>query len=129
MRRLKIVSITLLLGLFMMNCASVKNASEIDKLSSAIKGEWKIEYTECCGRTSATNYGGNASIRFNVKKSTYTIYEGEVVISKGSYTLEKGEIGTMIKMDERFPAIIYIEEGKLYVDRGYMDLERKVYTR
>lgn len=115
--------------MLIMSCATVKNATEVEELSSAIKGEWKIEYKVCCGRTASTTYGGNTSIRFNVKKSTYVIFEGDVVKEKGSYSIFKDEIGSMIKMDESFPAIIRIEDGMLYIDRSYMDLERKVYSK
>lgn len=129
MRRLNFVLTAILSGWVMMSCSTVKNATEQNELSKALQGEWMIDHEICCGRNSSVSYGGNSSIKFNTKKSTYTIFNGNHAIQKGSYSLSKGEIGTMIKMDESFPAIIRIEEGMLYIDRSYMDLERKVYSK
>lgn len=129
MRKLKNLSFLLGLAMLMMSCATVKNATEVEELSTAIKGEWKIEYEECCGRTSSTTYGGSSSIRFNVKKSTYTIYDGDVEKENGTYSIFKGERGAMINLGEKHPAFLYIEDGKLHIDRGYMDLDKKVYTK
>lgn len=129
MKRLKFTLAILFVGFLSMNCAKVKNARDLDVLSKAIKGQWNINYKECCGRTSSITYGGKESIRFNVKKSIYTLYEGDSIVSTGKYTMETTEIGTMIKMENSFSAIVRIEDGNLLIDRSYMDLERKVYSK
>lgn len=101
----------------------------MDELTSAIQGKWDIKYEVCCGRTSATTYGGNKSIRFNTKKKNYTIYQQRAVKSKGNYTLKPSRMGTLIQLEDRSPAIIRITDGLLFIDWSYMDLEREVYTK
>lgn len=121
--------IIFLLGLFSLHCKSTKDVRNSDEIASAIKGEWKIDHEVCCGRNAKTTYGGNKSIHFNTKKSTYTIYDGDKIEQQGNYTLESQEMGTMIKLKEGYPAIIRITEGKLFIDWSYMDLRREVYKR
>ena len=112
------------------SCSSPKNAHNGEDIKNDIKGTWTIYYETCCGRTSKTTYGGNKTIKFNTKKSTYVYSENEKVIQKGKYKIKiDEEIGDMIHMDDNFPAIIRIEEEKLYIDRGYMDLKIKVFQR
>ena len=120
-----LATITLLL----IQCKTVKDAYQIDELTSAIQGKWHIEYEVCCGRTSATTYGGNKSIRFNTKKFTYTIYEQNEVKQRGNYTLKTNKIGTLIQLENRFPAILRITNSQLFIDWSYMDLQREVYTK
>ena len=51
-------------------------------------------------------------------------------IQKGHYKIQHHEeMGDMIILDDNFPAIIRIEEGKLFIDRGYMDLKTEVFQR
>lgn len=112
------------------SCSSPKSAQNGEDIKNDIKGTWKIYYETCCGRTSQTTYGGNKTIKFNTKKSAYVYSENEKVIQKGKYEIKLDqEIGDMIQMDDNFPAIIRIEEGKLYIDRGYMDLKIEVFQR
>lgn len=128
MRKLNFI-ITFLCVSLSFQCSSTKNISEQDQLASAIKGTWVIDHEVCCGRTSATTYGGNKSIQFDTKKSTYTIYNGSTIEKQGKYSLSTQEPGTMIRLDERSPAILRITDGKLYIDWSYMDLKREVYKR
>lgn len=121
--------IPLFFSFIFFQCRTAKNAGGADQLSTAIKGKWKIEHEVCCGRNSSTTYGGNKSIYFNTKKSIYTIYKGDQIEKQGQYTLQTGELGTMIKLDENYLAILRITDGKLYIDRSYMDLRREVYQR
>lgn len=128
MRKLNFI-ITFLCIVLLFQCTSTKNISEQDKLASVIKGTWVIDHEVCCGRISATTYGGNKSIQFNTKKSIYTIYNGSTIEKQGQYSLSTKEIGTMIQLDDRMPAILRITDGKLFIDWSYMDLRREVYKR
>ncbi|HUH74319.1 MAG TPA: hypothetical protein VLZ75_07910 [Chitinophagales bacterium] len=112
------------------SCSSPKNAQNGEDIKNSIKGTWKIYYETCCGRTSQTTFGGNKTLKFNTKKSTYVYSENESVIQKGHYEIKMDEeIGDMIYMDDNFPAIIRMEEGKLFIDKGYMDLKTEVFQR
>ena len=130
MKNLKfILSLSFIFILFS-SCSSPKNAQNGEDIKNDIKGTWKIYYETCCGRTSKTTYGGNKTLKFNTKKSTYEYSENESVIQKGHYEIKLDqEIGDMIQMDDKFLAIIRMEEGKLFIDRGYMDLKTEVFQR
>lgn len=130
MKNLKfILSLSFIFILFS-SCSSPKNTQNGEDITNDIKGTWKIYYETCCGRTSKTTYGGYKTLKFNTKKSTYEYSENESVIQKGHYEIKLDqEIGDMIQMDDNFPAIIRMEEGKLFIDRGYMDLKTEVFQR
>ncbi len=129
MKYLKFTLILSIVFILFSSCSSSKSAQNGDDIAKDIQGKWKIYYETCCGRTSQTTFGGNKTLQFNTKKSTYTYIDNGSII-QGHYTIElQQEIGDMIKMDDNFPAIIRIEEGKLYIDRGYMDLKTEVFQR
>ena len=130
MKNLKfILSLSFIFILFS-SCSTTKNTQNGEDIKNDIKGTWKIYYETCCGRTSKTTYGGNNTLKFNTKKSTYEYSENESVNQKGHYEIKLDqEIGDMIQMDDNFPAIIRMEEGKLFIDRGYMDLKTEVFQR
>ena len=131
MKSFKFAFLLSIVFILLASCSSPKNAQNGDDIKNDIKGNWKIYYETCCGRTSQTTFGGNKTIQFNTKKSTYTYIDNSGgVIQKGKYEIKiDEEIGDMIHMDDNFPAIIRIEEGKLYIDRGYMDLKIEVFQR
>lgn len=121
--------ILILLSFLMIQCKSLKEVTEVAQLQTLIKGKWNIEHEECCGRTNTVTYGGNQSIVFNTKKQTYSTYKGTEKLKSGKYALSSDEKGTMIQLDDRYPAIIRITDGLLYIDWSYMDLKREVYKR
>ncbi|MCO5232362.1 MAG: hypothetical protein LC105_09905 [Chitinophagales bacterium] len=123
------LGIMILLSFLIIQCAAINNATEPAQLQSAIKGKWNIEYEECCGRTNTVTYGGSQAIHFNIKNQTYRIYHGSEIQKSGNYSLSADEKGTMIQLEDRFPAILRITDGLLYIDWSYMDLKREVYKR
>ena len=130
MKNLKFIFLLSFVFILFSSCSSPKNTQNGEDIKNDIKGTWKIYYETCCGRTSKTTYGGNKTLKFNTKKSTYEYSENESVIQKGHYEIKLDqEIGDMIQMDDNFPAIIRMEEGKLFIDRGYMDLKTEVFQR
>jgi hypothetical protein len=130
MKSFKFAFLLSIVFILLASCSSPKNAQNGDDIKNDIKGTWKIYYETCCGRTSQTTFGGNKTIKFNTKKSTYVYTDNETVTKKGKYVIKLDqEIGDMIQMDDNFPAIIRIEEGKLIIDKGYMDLNIEVFQR
>lgn len=116
--------------LLFMSCTSSQNISGGEAIKNAIKGTWTIKYETCCGRNAVTTYGGNKTITFNIKKGTYKIADTSTATERGNFTMDtENEMGTMIKIGDKFPAIIRIQDGELIIDRGYMDLNKEVYTR
>ncbi len=115
--------------LALIQCRTVKSIDDTKTLTTAINGTWQIEHVVCCGRTSAITYGGNKSIKFNTKQQKFILYQGAKAVQKGSYSIKDGEFGTMINLDDKFPAILRITDGKLFIDWSYMDLQREVYSR
>ena len=128
MKDLKILSLVLFSGLFM-QCKTVKNATTASDLSHAIKGVWKIDYVSCCGRVTDTIFDGNQTIHFDTRHSLYAIYQGEEKVKSGVFHLQAKKMGTMILLDQQYPAILRITDKKLYIDWSYMDLKREVYKR
>ena len=131
MKNLKFVFFLSFVFILFASCTSSKGAKKGEDIDNEIKGTWKIYYETCCGRTSKTTFGGNKTIQFNTKKMTYTYLNNDGGdIQKGHYKIQHHEeMGDMIILDDNFPAIIRIEEGKLFIDRGYMDLKTEVFQR
>ena len=121
---LLVISVSLFTG-----CATTKNTSSNSAFEKSIRGTWKIDHVVCCGRTSSVTYGGKQTITFRPRKSKYKLVLMSNKVEKGYYSIEQSKIGQMLQLADRSPAIIRVEDRKLFIDWSYMDLNLDVYSR
>ena len=96
--------------------------------STGIEGTWKIAKRLCCGRMNKETLGGKKILVLNA--GTFEIKGDEDGDASGKYILSNSEdMGTMIKLGDKYPAMYSLKGDTLILDWGYMDLATETYVR
>jgi hypothetical protein len=121
----------ILAAVLLLSCSNSKNAAKLDSQDeSLLNGTWLIEKTICCGRSQGVTYGGTKELTIRIKDSTYIIREQGKITERGDFKIDKkSQFGPVIILGNQIPAMYAVEDGKLWLNWGYMDLQEETYRK
>lgn len=102
--------------------------TQTETVQTGLEGTWKIVKRVCCGRTNKETLGGKKVLILT--GSTFEIKGDEDGNASGKYTLSNSDdMGPMIQLGEKNPAMYSLKGDTLILDWGYMDLATETYLR
>jgi len=118
-------------AILLLSCSNSKQTAKLDSYDeSLLNGTWVIEKIVCCGRSQGVTFGGTKELTIKLKSNSYIIREQGKVTERGDFKIDKkSQFGPVIILGQQIPAMYSVEDGKLWLNWGYMDLQEETYRR